>query len=99
MARLYTDENFPSEATIELRQRGHDLLTAFEAGIANKGISDPNVLAFATSQMRAVVTLDRHFIRLHRQQPNHAGIIFCTDDRDFKGLAERIDKLLSETPT
>jgi len=55
MARLYTDENVPVEIAVALRKRGHNVLTADEAGIANKRIRDPNVLAYATSHKRVVM--------------------------------------------
>jgi extradiol dioxygenase family protein len=48
-------------------------------------------LAFATENDRAIVTQNRKdFIQLHRIQPNHAGIIVCTDDRNWDALAQRI---------
>jgi hypothetical protein len=38
------------------------------------------------------VTLNRRdFFRLHREQPDHEGIIACTFDPDFAGQARRID--------
>ena len=56
-------------------------------------------MAFATEQERAVLTINRkHFIALHRSQPNHAGIIVCTFDADFVGQAERIDAALKQYP-
>jgi extradiol dioxygenase family protein len=71
---------------------GHDVLTVREAGKANQRIPDDEVLAFATENERAIVTQNRRdFIRLHRLQPNHAGIIVCSDDRDWEALAQRID--------
>ncbi len=45
--RLYADENFPLPVVAELRRLGHDVLTAFEDGRANKGIADEAVLARA----------------------------------------------------
>lgn len=75
---------------------GHDALTAQEAGNANQGIPDPEVLRFAMSQGRAVLTINRFdFIRLHNLQPDHTGIIVCTDDKDFEGLASRINDAIS----
>jgi predicted nuclease of predicted toxin-antitoxin system len=100
MARLYTDENFPRDVVNGLRERGHDVLTAYEAGMANQRIEDQQVLAFATNQKRAVLTINRRdFIHLHMHQPDHAGIIVCTQDVDFNRQVERIDRLLNETPT
>jgi len=37
----------------------------------------------------------RHFIRLHRERPQHAGIVVCTVDPDFAGQADRIHKAIS----
>lgn len=89
MARLYADEQFPLPVVELLRTLGHDLLTVQEAG--NAGFSDPEVLAFAVSTERAVLTQNRRdFIRLHIQQSDHAGIIVCTDDRNLSRLAKRI---------
>ncbi|MCL1473572.1 DUF5615 family PIN-like protein [Argonema antarcticum] len=96
MARLYADEHFPRIVSESLRTMGHDVLTVKEAGNANLGIPDPEVLAFAVSKDRAVLTLNRHdFIRLHRLQNDHAGIIVCRDDRDRNRLATRINEAIS----
>ena len=91
MARLYADENFPLPVVEELRRLGHDVVTSWEAGNAGRALPDEEVLAFATTEERALLTLNRkHFIRLHRAQPIHAGILVCTFDPDFIGQAERI---------
>jgi Domain of unknown function (DUF5615) len=100
MARLYADEQFPRETVFALRNLGHDVLTVQEAGKANQRIPDDEVLAFATSNQRAVVTLNRYdFIRLHSQQPKHAGIIVCTENSDFAMLATRIDEAIFSVET
>ena len=92
MALLYSNENFPKPVVDELRSLGHDVMTVSEAGKAEQGIPDPEVLSFAVSLGRAVLTINRrHFIKLHQQQPNHAGIVICTIDTDFRGQALRID--------
>lgn len=96
MARLYADEHFPRIVSELLRAMGHDVLTVQEAGNANLGIPDPEVLAFAVSNNRAVLTINRYdFIRLHRLQTDHAGIIVCTDDLDRNRLAIRINEAIS----
>ena len=41
----------------------------------------------------------RHFIRLHAQQPNHAGIIICTDDKNIEILATRINYAIAGEET
>jgi hypothetical protein len=91
LARLYSNENFPLRVVAGLRHLGHDVLTVLEAGKAEQSIPDDEVLSFATAQDRAVLTMNRrHFMRLHREQRAHAGIIVCTFDRSFAGLAARI---------
>lgn len=78
-----------------LRCFGHDVLTVQEAGKANLKIPDEEVLAFAGSNNRAVLTQNRRdFIRLHLQEANHAGIIVCTDDRDLERLATGINEAI-----
>ncbi len=95
MAQLYADENFPRRTVEELRNLGHDVLTAHEAGNANKKIPDDEVLAYAISAQRALLTYNRrHFIRLHNTQPVHSGIIICTADLDTIGLAKRIHEAI-----
>jgi predicted nuclease of predicted toxin-antitoxin system len=89
--KLYADEQYPYPVVKCLRELGHDVLTVREAGKANQRIPDDEVLAFATSLDRVLVTQNRKdFIQLHRVQPNHAGIIVCTDDRNWDALAQRI---------
>lgn len=96
MARLYADEQYPLPVVEFLRALGHDVLTVQEAGKANQRIPDQDVLALATSEERAVITENRKdFFRLHRIQPNHAGIIACTNDRDWEGLANRIHNAIT----
>lgn len=95
MARLYCDEQFPREVSELLQAMGHDVLTSQTAGNANLGIEDEAVLGFAIADNRAVVTLNRYdFIRLHRSQPNHTGIIVCTNDSDRNRLATRIHQAI-----
>jgi predicted nuclease of predicted toxin-antitoxin system len=96
MARLYADEQFPREVVELLRPLGHDILTVQVAGNANQGIPDEAVLSFAVSDERAVLTFNRFdFIRLHRTQPDHAGIIVCKEDQDWEKLAIRINEPIS----
>jgi len=99
MVRLYTDENFPLEIVRQLRLIKYDVLTSYEAGQANQGIPDDEVLAFATQEKRVLVTLNRDdFIALHRTGIYHTGIIICKDDRDYLGQAQILHSCLSENP-
>ncbi|MCP4699012.1 MAG: hypothetical protein GY862_19490 [Gammaproteobacteria bacterium] len=91
MAQFYSNENFPLPVVEELRRLGHNVLTIQETGKAGQSISDEAVLTFAIKKECVVLTLNRkHFIRLHKEHPHHAGIIVCTFDSDFTGQAGRI---------
>lgn len=100
MARLYSNENFPIPVVEGLRRFGHDVLTIQETGKAEQAFPDEAVLAFAVNEGRSVLTLNRkHFIRLHNEQPRHAGIIVCSFDPDFDGQARRIHTAIeSQSP-
>jgi len=95
MARLYSNENFPLPVVDKLRALAHGVLTIQETGQADQAVPDDKVLEFATTENRALLTLNRrHFIRLHRERPQHAGIVVCTVDPDFAGQAGRIHKAI-----
>jgi Domain of unknown function (DUF5615) len=95
MGRFYANENFPLPVFLELRRLGHDVLTIQETGKAGQATPDQEVLAFAVSQRRTVLTINRlHFVRLHKRQSAHAGIVVCTLDLDFTGLASRIHQAI-----
>lgn len=96
MALLYTNENFPQPAVIELRRLGHDVTTTHEAGNSNASVSDLDVVRFAAGAGRVVVTLNRRdFIKIHRTGVRHAGIVVCTVDPEYFALAARIDQALA----
>ena len=99
MARLYANENFPLPIVVELRRLGHDVLTTVDAGKSGQAIPDDEVLAFACSERRAVLTHNRrHFIRLHNTDPDHFGIVVCTFDPDFSRQAQRIHDAIEAEP-
>lgn len=93
--RFYANENFPLPIVVELRRHGHDVLTTLDVGKSGQAVSDDEVLAFAHSERRAVLTHNRkHFIRLHNSGADHSGIIVCTFDPDFDGQALRIHEVV-----
>ncbi|MEH2155664.1 DUF5615 family PIN-like protein [Nostoc sp.] len=78
MARFYAHEQFPFSVVELLHALGHDVLTVQEAENVDQSIPDEEVLAFAISQERSILTINRiDFIRLHRRDSNHFGIIVC----------------------
>lgn len=96
MARLFSDENFSLRVVRVLRTLNHDVRTTREAGLANRGIDDPEILESATADGRAVLTDNRRdFIRLHMRRPDHGGIVACTYDPDPERLARRIHRAIS----
>lgn len=99
MPLIYANENLPVQVVDALRKLQHDVLTTSEAGNAGKAVPDADVLAFAIQQHRILVTLNRkHFIALHRQNAQHAGIVVCTFDLDYGGLAQRIHDAIAAEP-
>lgn len=98
MGHLYADEDFPLGAVQILRSWGHDVQTVQEAGRSGK--PDPEVLADATADGRAVLTHNhRDFQRLHVFGQPHAGIISCTrDDNNQPALAQRIHDAIAGVP-
>jgi hypothetical protein len=97
MAALYSNENYPLGIVEHLRALGHDVLTARDAGNTDRGVPDEEVLAFATSRGRAVITHNRkHFFRLHASTAGqHAGIVACTFDPDEVRQAARVHAAVS----
>jgi hypothetical protein len=78
MIKLYLDENVPEAVAAALKLRGHDVLTTREAD--NKGLSDPEQLAYAVSKKRILFTFNvPDFVKLHsefiKKGNSHSGII------------------------
>jgi predicted nuclease of predicted toxin-antitoxin system len=93
MVRFYADEQFPFPVVEILRTLGHDVLTVREVGNAGQAIPDEDVLVFAIGQERSILTINKSdFIRLHRRDDNHFGIVVCSDNRNWEKFASRIDE-------
>ncbi|MBP0022242.1 MAG: DUF5615 family PIN-like protein [Cyanobacteria bacterium SBLK] len=91
MFRFYANENLALILVETLRQLGHDVLTSSEAGNANKGAADREVLSYAATEKRIVITFNRKdFIVLHQSGINHSGSVICKDDRDYFNQARVI---------
>lgn len=97
MAALYADEDFPDPVAELLALLGHDVLTVQNDGRSRQGIDDPDVLQRAIVLNRCILTRNRDDFRiLHRQDPNHTGIIIATRDDDVDALATRIDAKIAQ---
>ena len=75
MLHYYFDEHIKHVIAEQLERRGIDVLTAQVAGRAGIGISDEELLDFAASLGRVLVTEDRDFISLAYSQLPHAGVV------------------------
>jgi predicted nuclease of predicted toxin-antitoxin system len=95
--QFYSNENFPIAMVNLLRAEGYNVLTSYETGQTNQGISDDVVLQYATKMGRILITENRQdFIDLHRIVSNHAGIIIFKSDRDYAGKVKAIIDFLNE---
>jgi predicted nuclease of predicted toxin-antitoxin system len=98
VAAFYANEQFPRQVVQFLRALGHDVLTVQEA--RNRGLADDEVITFASRTNRTVITLNRrHFIRLHKLQPDHAGVVVCSRDDQWERQANRIHAAISGIET
>jgi hypothetical protein len=95
MTEFYSYENFPRDLVNALKCLDHEVLTSYEAGQANQGISDEDVLKFAHARRKVIITLNREdFINLHRKDREHSGIMICKEDRDYQGQALKIHEFI-----
>jgi predicted nuclease of predicted toxin-antitoxin system len=83
--KLLIDEMWPPEFAVQLRRRGHDVVSVHERAEL-RGHSDPTVFAAAQAEGRAVVTENASDYRpigalaiAHGR--SHSGLIFTSDHR------------------
>jgi len=104
-SRLLLDEMFSPQIASELVRRGHDVV-AVAADPALVGLPDEQILEWATSQGRCVVTENvKDYEVLRRaavaQGRAHAGLLYCAPrrfprDRRFLGvLVAALDRMLA----
>lgn len=63
--------------------------------IARKWTARSRPTATSHDRFRAVLTHNRSdFIRLHRENSEHEGIIVCTDNPNFEELARKVNAAL-----
>lgn len=77
--RYHLDEHIGRSVAEGLRRRGIDVTTTLEALLI--GASDEEQLAFAAQNSRVLVTRDPHFLAMHQNGVEHAGIAFCHSKR------------------
>ena len=105
--RLLLDEHVSRRIAEELRKRGHDVVAADEAGLAQR--PDEEVLASAVRDERAVVTANyRDFRVLHERMllrgERHSGVVliprrYLLSVEGFGQLIQLLDSLLQTHPS
>ena len=96
--KLYLDQDVPVQLAGMLRAHGFDVLTTLEAGML--GRLDPDQLAFAVSEGRAMVTHNRlDYEQLHEEYlaegRTHCGIFIAPQRREIGVTRDRILRLLN----
>lgn len=103
--RLLLNEQINPMVATELRRRGYDVVTANEIGTG--GASDPEQLAAATAERRAVVTYNiadfqELLIEWSQKGLTHWGIIFVSEktlsQRSVGPLVQALQHLLNDFP-
>jgi len=72
----YGDEHVSRAVADGLTARGIDIVLAVDVGMT--GAADVDHLTRAHEMGRVVVTRDRDFLRIHRKNSEHSGIIYLT---------------------
>jgi len=94
MARFILDENVPYRVKAYLRGRGHDAEGVEEA--LRRGVTDTELVRYAREDGRVIVTLDKDFIRLHRQsKAKFAAIVIRAHPPTPDRVLACLDRLLS----
>lgn len=98
--KFYANENLSADLVKALRHLGYDVLTSYEAGNANQGIPDDQVLQTAIAENRSVITFNRDdFLALHRSGVEHSGIVVCKDDSNIQGIGQALHDYLATQTT
>jgi predicted nuclease of predicted toxin-antitoxin system len=104
--RLLLDANLsPRRVAAKLREVGHDVLALAE-DVTFEGLADPQVLEFAASEQRILITRNsRDFAPLARQWAeagrSHAGIIliWTLDHSQFAEIVAGVERQLQQRPS
>jgi hypothetical protein len=97
--KLLLDEMYSDAIAIELRTRGHDVLSVKEARPSLAGAPDDDVLRDASAQQRTLVTENVRDFRplelvLFSSSGHHHGIVYTTNRQFPRGDAETIGRLV-----
>jgi predicted nuclease of predicted toxin-antitoxin system len=93
------DENLPVEASILLREAGHDTLTVLDQKMGGK--ADEQVIQICAREQRALITLDLDFADIKSYPPSkYHGIFVLRIRRQSRSkVLEVISKLIPLLPS
>jgi uncharacterized protein DUF5615 len=105
--KLILDEMLSASIADQLRLRGHDVVAVVEHALLC-GLSDAELLAFAETERRALVTYDLDFLYLDEdyrgREEAHSGIVMLHSRRFPQGsasngkLVKSLDRLVALEP-
>ena len=92
------DENIPVEASILLRESGHDAVTVLDQNMGGK--ADEHIIQVCTQEQRALITLDLDFADIKAYPPsNYHGIfVLRVRQQSRSKVLEVITKLIPHLP-
>jgi hypothetical protein len=104
--RILLDANLsPKRIGAVLHRRGHDVLSLASDAVLGAALDDPQVLEFAASERRILVTRNsRDFAPLLRvwaeADRHHAGcvLIWTLGHHEFAAIADGVSRLLRDRP-
>jgi predicted nuclease of predicted toxin-antitoxin system len=94
MIRFHLDEHVDPAIAAGLRQRGIDVTTTTDAGLASA--PDEDHLRFALAEGRVIFTNDRHFLVHHARGIPHAGIAYVHQNTRTIGETVRYLALMAD---
>lgn len=93
------DENIPVEASILLRESGHDAVTVLDQNMGGK--ADEHIIQVCTQEQRTIITLDLDFADIKAYPPsNYHGIfVLRVRQQSRSKVLEVITKLIPHLPS
>ena len=90
--RYVTDEHVPRAVADGLRKRGVEVITIEEAGLL--GADDEEVLSFARTEGRVIVTQDQDFLQIAAGGADHPGVAYAPQGRSIGEMVRLLDLLV-----
>lgn len=99
--RFHLDENVARAVAVALRSQGFDVTTTHDAGLRSK--PDDTQMAYAHEEQRILVTRDKGFLQLCREEHPHSGVVYwphgrSTKSSDMQALLIELLQQISKSP-